>query len=71
MLRSAFPNYSDLQTPFSLVLAGVREENYSSVADGPGDAGVVGEQTSGFSNPFSAQGHLAGDRLLVCGEAFI
>ena len=26
-------------------LAGVREENYSSVADGPGDAGAVGEQT--------------------------
>lgn len=45
VLCSAFPNYSDLQTPFSLVLVGVREENYSSVADGPGDAGVVGEQT--------------------------
>lgn len=53
-------------------LAGVREANYSSVADGPGNVGAMGEQTDSAPSAdtrllksLSAQGHLAGDRLLA------
>lgn len=43
MLGSVFPNYSDLETHSASTFGRCEEANYSSVADGPGNAGAEGE----------------------------